>query len=135
MGTIFKHQIYAQHLLLCIIMGPKPFRRTILFFVWVFKLGNQKEACLLLGQSFTFQVHTTKTQINLVLFLLLCILIISAFLLKNPNFEGLFHIFMAEMNTTKLEFQYIVVSALKITSRWCCKWVIIFLKSKAFEFS
>ena len=72
-GTIFKHQIYAQHLLLCIIMGSKPFRRTILIFVWIFKLGNQKEACLLLGQSFFIPSTITKTQVNRVLLLgILC---------------------------------------------------------------
>ena len=130
-GTIFKHQIYAQHLLLCIIMEPKPVRRTILFFAWIFKLISKRLICF---RPKFYIPSTTKTQINLVLNKSSTISVVGhivssrqywSFLQfwKNPNFEGLFFIFSwpkwIRQNWSFCKF-----------SLWCCKWVIIFLNRR-----
>ena len=108
-GTIFKHQIYAQHLLLCIIMEPKPVRRTIWFFAWIFKLISKRLICF---RPKFYILSTTKTHINLVLFLLLGILCrqdnIDHFsnFTKESQFWGSFLIFSWPkwIHTIKFEF-------------------------------
>ena len=98
-GTIFKHQIYAQHLLLCIIMGPKSFWRTILFFVWIYKLIRKRLVCF-----WAKVLHTTKTQINQALFMLLGILCWQYWLFLQFYKRILFSYFHGQNEYYRLEF-------------------------------